>query len=140
MGVTGPIPKRSDEVVRRNKPDVPITKVEAIGVVPIPDLDMPSAHQLVKDLYQSLRDSAQSKYYEPSDWQMARTTFFFLDELLKSEYKSAMMLSTIHAMMTPLLMTEGDRRRVRMEVDRNQAAGDLIDVADLFRQKLEQRN
>lgn len=136
MGSRGPVPKRSDQRVRRNKDDVPLEKVTAIGVVPIPPLGLDDPHPLTTDLYESLSASAQSKYYEPSDWQYARFTLYWVDRLLKSPKPSSMILSEVNSMFTDLLVSEGARRRVRLEVERGASGGDVIDVAELFRQKL----
>ena len=139
MGVTGPVPNRSDQRVRRNTPDTPIDKISAIGPVSIPDLDIPNAHPMVIDLYESMKTSAQSKFYEDSDWAYARVTFHFVNKLMKSSKPSAMMLSSVNSMLTSLLLTEGDRRRVRIEVERNQNEGVVIDVAQMFRDQLQKR-
>jgi hypothetical protein len=135
--MAGPVPKRSDERIRRNK-DVPIESVTAIGTVDVPELDLPDPHPLVVDLYGSLRESAQSRYYEPSDWQYARFTLHFVDFLLKSNRPSAQLLTAVNTMFTDLLVSEGSRRRVRLEVERSDSGGDVIDVADIFRQRLSQ--
>jgi hypothetical protein len=132
----GPIPKRSDQRVRRNATDIPIDKVEIIGPVDVPDLDISDPHPLVIDLYESLKDSAQAKFYEPSDWQFARLSMHFVNKLVNRPNPSAQMLASVNQMLTALLMTEGDRRRVRMEVERNPGGGEVLNVADLFRQKL----
>lgn len=139
-GARGPIPKRSDQTIRRNEPEIPIDKIPAIGEVPIPDLGIPNPHPLVKDMWQSLQDSAQAIYYEPSDYAYARFTFHFCNRLLRSRNPSAMMLSSINSMLTSLLMTEGDRRRVRIEVERNknQTEAKVFDVADRFRDMFQQ--
>lgn len=134
-GITGPVPNRSEQRIRRNLPDVPIDKVSAIGVVAIPDLGLLNPHPIVTDLYQAMRDSAQSKYYEPSDWQYARMTLHFVDKLMWAEKPSAMMLASVNSMLTTLLLTEGDRRRVRMEVERNTPGADVIDLRALFTKK-----
>ncbi|MGW1740020.1 phage terminase small subunit [Nocardia sp. NPDC001965] len=139
MGTRGPVPKRSDERIRRNKDEVPIEKIEAIGPVEVPDLGFKNPHPLVKDLYDSLSQSAQSQFYEPSDWQYARTALFFLDKLLRSARPNGQMLATVNSMFTDLLLSEGARRRVRLEVERNQAAGDVIDVAEMFARRLAQQ-
>lgn len=140
MGVHGPIPNRSDQRVRRNIGD-PIDKVTTIGPVEIPDLDLGGeVHPMVTDLYESLKQSAQRKFYEPSDWQFARVTLHFLNGLLLSSRPSSQMLASVNTMLTSLLVSEGDRRRVRVEVER-QATGDdgqVMQVADLFRQRLGQ--
>lgn len=138
MGTRGPIPARSDMRVRRNKPDVPIETVEAIGLVEIPDLDMDDPHPLTLEIYLSLRESAQSRFYEPSDWAYAKFTLHFADQLLKSPRPSGQMLATVQTMFSELLVSEGSRRRVRLEVERSQSGGDVLDVADMFRQRLSQ--
>jgi hypothetical protein len=136
MGTRGPVPKRSDQRVRRNQDEGPVETIEAIGPVDIPDLGFPDPHPLVWDLYRSLSDSAQSQYYEPSDWQFARFALHFADKLLKSPKPSAQMLASVSQMLTDLLVSEGSRRRVRLEVERNQSEADVIDVAAMFRQKM----
>lgn len=137
MGLKGPIPKRSDERVRRNK-DEALEKVQAIGVVRQPALGLDDPHPIVNDLYLSLKDSAQSRFYEPSDWEYARFCLYFADQLLKSRRPSAQLLASVQTMLTDLLVSEGSRRRVRLEVERSQSGGDVLDVADMFRQRLAQ--
>ncbi len=136
-GITGPIPNRSDQRVRRNKVD--IDKVPVIGSVRVPKLDIENPHPLVTDMYDSLKDSAQAKYYEPSDWQHARLTMYLMNDMLQKPKISAMMLSSVIQMMTPLLMTEGDRRRVRMEVERTPSGpgAEVVSIADVYRQRLD---
>lgn len=138
MGVKGPIPKRSEERVRRNVDEVPIDTVPAIGPVEVPELGIPKPHPLIVDLYESMKNSAQSKYYEPSDWATARVTFHFLNKQLRSTKPSAQMLASLFSQMTSLLLTEGDRRRVRIEVERNQNQPDakVVSIADHFKQQL----
>jgi hypothetical protein len=137
MGSRGPVPKRSSERIRRNKDEADIDNVEMIGQVEIPELGMDDPHPLIVDFYESLKDSGQSKFYEPSDWQFARVTLHFLNEQIK--YKtSGHMMAVISSMLTNLLVTEGDRRRVRLEVEREQAKATVIDVADRFREMLSQ--
>lgn len=137
MGVRGPVPKRSDQRVRRNK-DEDLEKVEAIGVVRMPHLGLDNPHPLVVDLYLSLAESAQSRFYEPSDWHYARFALHFADVLLKSARPSSQLLASVQTMLTDLLVSEGSRRRVRLEVERNQSGGEVLDVADMFRKRLAQ--
>ncbi|WP_459957299.1 phage terminase small subunit [Nocardia sp. IFM 10818] len=136
LGSRGPVPKRSDQRVRRNKDEVPVESVSALGTVKIPELGFDDPHPLIVDLFRSLSSSAQSKYYEPSDWQFARFTLHFANQLLKSGRPSAQLLAAVNQALTDLLVTEGSRRRVRLEIERNQSDGAVIDIADLFRQKL----
>ncbi|GAA5081484.1 hypothetical protein GCM10023319_23100 [Nocardia iowensis] len=136
MGARGPVPKRSDQRVRRNRPDGPVDTVAAVGVVSIPDLDLAGPHGLVMDLYESLRHSAQAEYYEASDWEMARLTMHFLDGLLKSPRVNGQVLSVVQSMLNDLLVTEGARRRVRLEVERNGNEAEVVDIAEMFRQRM----
>ncbi len=136
MGARGPIPKRSDQRVRRNKPAVPVEKVETIGVVAVPELGFDDPHFLTVDLYRSLSESAQARFYEPSDYQIARSVLHFLDQQFKTSRPSGQMVQSLFSQLTDLLLTEGARRRVRLEVERAQAGGDVIEVADLFRRRL----
>ena len=136
MGARGPIPKRSDQRVRRNKPDVAVEKVESIGVVAVPELGFDDPHFLTVDLYRSLSESAQARFYEPSDYQIARSVLHFLDQQFKTSRPSGQMVQSLFSQLTDLLLTEGARRRVRLEVERAQAGGDVLEVADLFRRRL----
>lgn len=135
MGSRGPVPKRSEERIRRNKEEVPIDKVTALGTVYAPLLNIEEPHYQTVSWYNSLIESAQSKYYEPSDWEYARILAHFLDRLLKNPNArgAAMMLTTLNTMMSNLLITEGDRRRVRLEVEREGTGlADVVDIASVF--------
>lgn len=141
MGIKGPYPERSDKLIRRNKREDPIDTISVIGPVDIPELGLPDPHPLVTDFYNSLKDSAQSKYYEPSDWNYARIAMLVIDEMLRYPGGvGAMKLTAVNQMLSSLLVTEGDRRRVRIEVQRDaQAGGNVIEVADIFRERLKQQ-
>jgi hypothetical protein len=138
MGTRGPIPKRSEERIRRNEDEGPIETLQVQGEVDIPDLNIPEAHPLVVDWYNSLKESAQNKYYEPSDWQTARIVAHFLDRELKSFKPNGQMVATLHSYMTDLLVSEGARRRVRLEIERNVAEAKVIDLSDRFKELLAQ--
>ncbi|WP_444329712.1 phage terminase small subunit [Mycobacteroides abscessus] len=145
------MPKREDQRVRRNEQEIPTEKVVALGKVPVPDLGLENPHPFVVEFYESIRQSAQSNYYEPSDWQFARLTMYALNEELNAVYQSGdnkgkkkplgvMKLQVLNQMMSTLLLTEGDRRRVRMEIERNPGptaeGGKVLTMADHFKQVL----
>ncbi|RYH30027.1 MAG: hypothetical protein EON54_22100 [Alcaligenaceae bacterium] len=132
----GPVPKRSSERIRRNKDDVEVETLDAIGPVDVPDLGFDDPSPMIVEFYKSLTESAQSKYYEPSDWQYARFALHFADQLVKSGRPSAQLLTAVNQMLTDLLVSEGARRRVRLEVERSSSEGAVLDVADLFRQQM----
>ncbi|WP_246076523.1 hypothetical protein [Amycolatopsis cihanbeyliensis] len=108
----------------------------AIGDVEVPPLGLDDPHPLISDFYASLAESAQARFYEPSDWQFARFTLHFADQLVKSRRPSSQMLAAVNSALTDLLVSEGARRRVRLEVEREQAKGELIDIAAMFRERM----
>jgi len=138
MSFSGPIPKRSDERIRRNKPDIPIEKVAVTGHVGIPDLGLDDPHEVTVGLYSALIASAQAKYFEDSDWAYARFTLHFADKLLKSPRPSGQVLATVHSMMSDLLVSEGSRRRFRIEIERapEGVGAEVVDIATLFKKRL----
>lgn len=134
----GPVPKRSEERIRRNKPEVEITRIEAVGEVTQPDLGLlGDVHPMVEDMWWALGESAQSKFYEPSDWEFARFTLHFANTLLLSGRPSAQLLGEVNKMCGDLLFSEGARRKVRMEVERNAKSAEVIDVADEIKRRLQ---
>lgn len=139
--VVGPVPKRSEDRIRHDS-NV-IDKVHAFGVVRKPDLGLGSEpHPIITDFWDSVGESAQSRYYEASDWQYLRTCLHFLNQLLKSNKPSAQMLTVVNQMLTDLLVSEGSRRRVRMEIERNVTSQDaeVKNLSDYFKQLSEKND
>lgn len=147
----GPIPKRSEERVRRNVDSAgPVEKVGMTGSVEVPELGdgfdtidpeggevyTNELHPIAVDLYESMKTSGQSKYFEPSDWQMARVLVHLLSKVLHSSKPSAQMLAALTTMMSNLLLTEGDRRRVRLEVERGQVEAQVFDMAKMLEDRM----
>jgi hypothetical protein len=134
--ITGPVPKRSEERVRRNAEVIPIDKLVAAGLVIAPNLALDDPHPMVVNFYDSLKESAQAKYYEPSDWEYARYVMYFINKLLRQGDKpSAVMFAAVNAALSNLLVTEGDRRRVRIEVEREGKEADVTDIAAYFEKR-----
>lgn len=113
----GPMPKRSEERTRRNKPEneggVPLSKGERVPHrVPPADANW---HPRAKQWYRSMSRSGMRDYYEVSDYEYARILCDALTEYYKKP--TAMMLATILQGMTSLGVTEGERRRMRIELE-----------------------
>jgi hypothetical protein len=148
MGQRGPIPKRDEERVRRNIPEDPTVTVLMPGSVKIPDLGdvshLGETHPIVVEMYDAMKDSASVKFFEPTDWQFARLALYTLNqELIAAQHNGkpvgAMKLTAINQMLSALLLTEGDRRRARLEIERAPAdagSGKVLDVTDMLRQRL----
>jgi len=116
----GPVPKRSEERRRRNT-DVPIDQAPAgqdAVVIPPPD---PEWHPIAHDWYESLAVSGQSQFYEASDWATAVYVAHAMSENLLAKNFSAHLFQSVMAAGSSLLTTEGERRRLRLELTREQA-------------------
>lgn len=164
-GERGPIGKRSEERRRRNLPDKPVDRVAIGGDVD--DLfgdDMPDEraehriqakdfgavvkpaadeewHPVATQLYDSLGESGQSIFFEPSDWAAAYLICESLSRDLHEQpigtdadgapifgrvpLKGANLAAYLKGL-SGLGATEGDRRRLSIELTRaSQAPGEL---------------
>lgn len=125
MGTRGPVPKRSDQRRRRNA-DGNVDTIDATpGAPPVvaPPLGF-ATHEIAMEWYESLAESAQAQYFEPSDWQAARVVAHEIGRMLNRKDASGQLLTSVWSAMGDLLTTEAARRRVRVEIDRNGVEGD----------------
>jgi hypothetical protein len=124
-GSRGPVPKRSEERRRRNKPDGPeLVKVGAEDGAVVVEMPPPLEHwhPLARDWYESLAESGQQVFYQPSDWQTARYVAEAMSRNLENPRFSAQLFAAVMAGMTELMTTEGARRRARVELERRKSA------------------
>jgi hypothetical protein len=164
----GPIGKRDSERRRRNKPDIETTTVDIAElakrdvVLPVAD---PDWEPLTHSYWESFQSSGQAMFYEPSDWMTAYMLMEVLDRWLKpqdvrtGEYRPGAqeggeveytftpkivpipgnVLSSILKGLTSLMATEGDRRRLKMELERKAAmeaaAGGDATVTDIVKRR-----
>ncbi len=117
MGARGPVPKRDAQRRRRNKESKAETAPALIAKVEAPPV-VKSWSPAAKRWYESLTESGQAQFFEPSDWQAAQLVAGELSIYLRSKKRSAMMWSHIWTAMTDLLTTEGARRRLKIEIER----------------------
>lgn len=135
-GSRGPVPKRSEARTRRNKEpegEVKLTKgTSKPSSWPAPS---ESWEELAKDWYVGLQNSGIAEYYEQSDIEMARIIAGELSHYLKSYEgkRSAMMFAALMTAMSSLGVTEGDRRRMRIELEKPKEAkvsASVVAIAD----------
>lgn len=135
----GPPPKRSSQRRRRNQPESGAVEVVSIRgkSVKAPAEDR-TWHPIAKGWYRSLKQSGESQFYEPSDWQAARFCAHIMTEHLNSGALRAGMIDTIWSMMGDLLTTEAARRRARVELERTpdaNAEGEAsVSIMDEYRE------
>lgn len=116
----GPVPNRSDQRRRRNKVDIDRAPVDT-GAVYGPE--PPDWLQgLALNWYESLRTSGQAIYYTDSDWASALIIAKAVERF--ESRPSAHMLTAILSGFGSLAATEGDRRRLRIELERTQGSGE----------------
>jgi hypothetical protein len=146
-GAGGVVPKRSDQRRRENKPDIEITPAPAAAEVVVPEAD-PKWHPVAVQWFDSLAKSGQAVFYEPSDW----ATAYLLAESISRELKpqpisvgsgdeariemvslppKGASLAAWLKGMTVLMVTEGDRRRARVELHRAAQVEEHADVTTL---------
>jgi len=136
------------------------------GEVEIPEPD-PNWEPLTQSYWDSFAGSGQSMFYEPTDWMTAYMLMETLDRHLKpqdvkvGEWRPgqgeagevvytfepkiipipAGVLSSILKGLTSLMATEGDRRRLRLELERktaiDAAAGGMATVTDITKSRAE---
>lgn len=145
-GSGGPVPKRSTQRRRRNKPEVEIDKAPSAPTSAGPE-PLDSWHPIARDWYVSLGLSGQSVFYQPSDWATAYLIAESISRDLKPQVvgvhpetgepimaviplKGASLASYLKAM-TVLLATEGDRRRARLELERGARREDPDELASV---------
>lgn len=135
-GARGPVPKRSEARTRRNKE--PEGEVKLAKGVSKPSSWPPASESwddLARDWYHGLRDSGMAEYVEQSDIEMARIIAGELSHYLKSYEgkRSAMMFAALMTAMSSLGVTEGDRRRMRIELEKPKEAkvsASVVAIAD----------
>lgn len=133
MGKRGPAPKRSDQRRRQNKDSKPRTITVEGEEVKAPPADE-GWHEVAKRWYESLGQSGQAHFYEPSDWAMAYMLAESMSRDLEEQViavpektgepvyatvpmKGASLAAYLKGM-TALLVSEADRRRAQIELQR----------------------
>lgn len=83
--------------------------------VPEPDAEW---HAIAREWFAALGESGQAAFYEPSDWATAKYVAEAMSRNLQAGRFSAQLFAAVLAGATSLLATEGDRRRLKLELER----------------------
>lgn len=118
MPAKGPIPKRSEVRRRTNAPAGGLTRVPVAAAVRVPAAAK-GWHPIARDWYRSLKASGQSRYYDPSDWATAKWYAELMSRTLHSDEPNASLVSAIINGTRDLMTTEGQRRRLGVELTRS---------------------
>src|SRR5437763_13328456 len=94
----GPIPNREADLARprerRGSDQMSVTRGESMPVT-IPHADTES-HPIARKLWDSMKKSGQSTFYEQSDWAYAYALMDDLSEYKKSSRRSSQMAQVIY--------------------------------------------
>jgi hypothetical protein len=136
----GPVPKRTENRIKRGRRADGLDITTAPGAenieMPLPPEGGPDDwDDIVYEWYFSLAESGMARFYEPSDWMVAYITADWLNQLRKPQYvtmqtvgpnttepyflRRPMSGSDMGAFLrvcANLGLTEGDRRRMRIEL------------------------
>ena len=136
---------------------------DVANLVPAPEADE-EWHPIAKQLYESMQHSAQRLYYEPSDWALAylvcdhitrelNPKFVGFKKVMEGEtlkgipilvdetvFESVPLtggsLSAIMRALEKLMVTEVDRRKARVEIERGAAVEDDRFAADVVADRM----
>ena len=129
----GPIPKRSEERTRRNKTGddgLEIVRGEALPYEwtdPSFDWEKP-----IQRYYLSFQKSGMAAYLQQTDVEQLWLACELLDRQFKSGRPSAMLVGEAMKMTDGLGATEGERRRIKIELDKPK----VDDSADKYDAKI----
>ncbi|MET9861971.1 hypothetical protein ABZY93_22140 [Streptomyces smyrnaeus] len=131
----GPVPNREADLARpreRKGGDVQSVTKGVMREVQIPNAPR-DWHPIARRLWDALKTSGQADFYQNSDWAFAYSLCEDLSHYKKAGKRSGQMLQTIYSAFERLLVAEGDRRRVRIELqepaDETQSAS-ITAIAD----------
>lgn len=145
MGSRGPVPNRSEDLARPRERKGGDQQEVTHGVLLPVEIPEPDAewHPIARMLWDSLAVSGQADFYQQSDWAFAYSVCedlsMYKQPLVNSKtgeqyYKrSGQMLQTIYSAFERLLVSEGDRRRVRLELQAPEPEGEgaaVLAIAD----------
>lgn len=140
MGARGPIPNRESDLARprsRKGGDQQAVTKGVAREARAPRAD-PDWHPIARMLWDAVKKSGQVDFYQQSDFAVLYALCDDLSHYKKSGKRSAQMAQTLYSALGNLLVTEGDRRRVRIELTEpvpEQDSAAVLAIAD-YRKEL----
>lgn len=131
----GPVPNREEDRARprsrKGGEQREVTK-GTMRTVEIPEADF-DWHPAALKIWLGLKASGQSDFFQQSDWAFAHSLMDDLTYYKRSGRRSPEMLKAIMSGLSNLLVTEADRRRVRIELQQPEDEGEpaaVLAIAD----------
>lgn len=154
----GPIPERTSDLVGNHSAErANVTTARSGSDQPVSQPPPnPDWHPLAKSWYASFGASGQKVWYEPSDWMQLTLAAEQLSRELSEKVLSVTMhgekvygtgpitastLSAVNSIAVRLLATEGDRRRMRIELTRGHEpkVADEVEARRKRREEMQRR-
>ncbi|NMW64424.1 hypothetical protein HHJ78_02495 [Mobiluncus mulieris] len=134
MGTRGPVGKRSEDRLRRNKKEgLTVVKIDGAAAQ---QPEAPSYwHPTARRIWDSIAVSGQARFYEASDWAYAWMMMDLVTQYMTMEKPNGQLIGAILSGLTSLCLTEGDRRRVGIELTREAGEDDKTLAAAVEWQK-----
>lgn len=140
MGSRGPVPQTDESLARkrsRKGSDQPDLTIGERRETTMPDVDE-DWHPIAKELFEAAGRSGQADFYQDSDWWLLYSICDDLSLYKKSSRRSAQFAQTLYSAMERLLIAEGDRRRVRVELHEPEKpkTGFAVVAMDQYRERM----
>lgn len=124
MAGYGPVPNRSDDLspsaerVRKHRAGADGADISKGTALPVrwPEADE-HWHPIARMLWDAAQESGQRDYYQQTDVALMFSLCEDLSRYKSGGKRSGQMLQTIYSALGSLLVTEGDRRRLRIELE-----------------------
>lgn len=120
MGARGPVPNRSEDLARDRSRNGVARNAGDITTGSMRPTTVPNAprdwHPIARRMWDSAKNSGQSDFYQDTDWAVLYSVCDDLSEYKKAGKRSSMMAQVVYSALSNLLLTEGDRRRARIEL------------------------
>jgi hypothetical protein len=116
--MSGPAPKPPAKRRRYNKP-ASYGAAEPVSA-PAADirertLDIENPHPLVAQLWTTLQESVESRFYSESDWERARFECWYANEVMRGQLSAAAWQQVQHGL-SELLISPAAKRRAAIEL------------------------
>lgn len=138
--------KREDQMLGRPKrvgpqaEQLPLDAAASHTVLPVPNLIVADPHPIVQAFWDSLRVSPMRTYFQETDWAAAQMAAYLMQGICKpfaGKGPSAQMVAEVNRIFDSLGMTEIQRRKGGIEIERREDdTEELADIENEYREML----
>ncbi|WP_226351346.1 MULTISPECIES: hypothetical protein [unclassified Pseudonocardia] len=115
------MPKRTEQKHGHHTAEDKLVQKAPAGAEPVWHKPDPAWHPRARELYRAARESGQARFYEQSDIAILCYVCDALTRSLRDNRFSGQLFHSVMSAMNDLAMSEGARRRVKLELQRDDA-------------------